>query len=99
MIEVSRNPDSHGAVILHSTESGRFFPCSATEFAELIHAIKAGEYDQEFTVELIQDLKAIHGLDAETELSNILQTEILAEINRERPISDAVATVATANDR
>ena len=36
-----------------------------------------------YTVELAQDLKAVHGLDAETELSNILSTEILAEINRE----------------
>ena len=37
----------------------------------------------EYTLELAQDLKAIHGLDAETELANILSTEILAEINRE----------------
>ena len=37
----------------------------------------------EYTVELAQDLKAVHGLDAETELSNILSSEILAEINRE----------------
>ncbi len=37
----------------------------------------------EYTMELAQDLKAIHGLDAETELSNILAAEILSEINRE----------------
>ena len=37
----------------------------------------------EYTIELAQDLKAIHGLDAETELANILSGEILAEINRE----------------
>jgi len=37
----------------------------------------------EYTMELAQDLKAVHGLDAEQELSNILSTEILAEINRE----------------
>ena len=37
----------------------------------------------EYTLELAQDLKAIHGLDAETELANILSTEIMAEINRE----------------
>lgn len=36
----------------------------------------------EYTMELAQDLKAVHGLDAETELANILSTEILAEINR-----------------
>jgi hypothetical protein len=37
----------------------------------------------EYTMELAQDLRAIHGLDAETELANILSAEILAEINRE----------------
>lgn len=37
----------------------------------------------EYTIELVQDLKAVHGLDAEKELSNILSTEIMAEINRE----------------
>jgi hypothetical protein len=37
----------------------------------------------EYSMELAQDLKAIHGLDAETELSNILSVELLAEINRE----------------
>lgn len=37
----------------------------------------------EYSLELAQDLKAIHGLDAETELANILSAEILAEINRE----------------
>jgi hypothetical protein len=36
-----------------------------------------------YTVELAQDLKAVHGLDAEAELANLLSTEILAEINRE----------------
>jgi hypothetical protein len=37
----------------------------------------------EYTTELAQDLKAVHGLDAETELANILSSEILTEINRE----------------
>ena len=41
-------------------------------------ALKAG-----YTMELAQDLKAVHGLDAESELANILSTEILGEINRE----------------
>jgi hypothetical protein len=44
----------------------------------LTRAMKA-----EYTMELAQDLKAIHGLDAETELTNILSAEILSEINRE----------------
>lgn len=37
----------------------------------------------EYTLEIAQDLKAIHGIDAETELSNILSAEVMAEINRE----------------
>jgi len=54
----------------------------------------------EYTLELAQDLKAIHGLDAETELANILSTEILAEINREviRTINSQAKTgAATGN--
>ena len=47
-----------------------------------------------YTMELAQDLKAIHGLDAEAELANILSTEILAEINRE--IIRTVNGVATS---
>ena len=50
----------------------------------------------EYTMELAQDLKAIHGLDAETELANILSTEILAEINREVVRSLYVTAVAGA---
>jgi len=52
----------------------------------------------EYTMELAQDLKAIHGLDAETELSNILSSEILAEINREvvREINITSVTGATS---
>ena len=46
----------------------------------------------EYTLELAQDLKAIHGLDAEQELANILSSEILAEINRE--VVRTVYTVA-----
>jgi len=51
----------------------------------------------EYTMELAQDLKAIHGLDAETELANILSAEILAEINREviRTINSQAKTGAT----
>ena len=51
----------------------------------------------EYTMELAQDLKAIHGLDAETELANILSAEILAEINREviRTVNSQAKTGAT----
>jgi len=44
---------------------------------------KSRQLKAEYTAELAQDLKAVHGLDAETELANILQSEILVEINRE----------------
>jgi len=59
-------------------------------FAEMAFSIekatvtaKTRALKAEYTMELAQDLKAIHGLDAESELANILSTEILAEINRE----------------
>jgi hypothetical protein len=61
-----------------------------SEFAEMGFTIdkatvtaKSRALKAEYTMELAQDLKAIHGLDAETELANILSAEILAEINRE----------------
>ena len=52
----------------------------------------------EYSLELAQDLKAIHGLDAETELANILSTEILAEINREVVRTIYVNAVAGAQN-
>jgi len=54
------------------------FTIEKTSVTAKTRALKA-----EYTSELAQDLKAVHGLDAETELSNILSNEILAEINRE----------------
>ena len=65
--------------------------CDGTdEFAEMAFSIdkitvtaKSRALKAEYTMELAQDLKAIHGLDAETELANILSSEILSEINRE----------------
>ena len=63
---------------------------AATAFREMGFSIekvtvtaKARALKAEYSIELAQDLKAIHGLDAEQELANILSTEILAEINRE----------------
>ena len=63
---------------------------STNAFAQMAFSIdkvtvtaKSRALKAEYTMELAQDLKAIHGLDAETELANILSTEILAEINRE----------------
>ena len=54
------------------------FTIEKTTVTAKTRALKA-----EYSIELAQDLKAIHGLDAETELANILSSEILAEINRE----------------
>ena len=63
---------------------------TANSFAEMAFTItqtsvtaKSRALKAEYSTELAQDLKAVHGLDAETELSNILSTEILNEINRE----------------
>jgi len=63
---------------------------AGNSFAEMAFSIekstvtaKSRALKAEYTMELAQDLKAIHGLDAETELANILSAEILAEINRE----------------
>jgi hypothetical protein len=75
-------------------------------FAEMAFSIekvtvtaKSRALKAEYSMELAQDLKAIHGLDAETELSNILSAEILAEINREvvRTINVTATRGATEN--
>ena len=62
------------------------FSIEKTSVTAKTRALKA-----EYSIELAQDLKSVHGLDAEGELSNILSTEILSEINRE-----VVRTVYTA---
>ena len=73
-----------------STTQAETLGDGSDEFAEMAFSIdkvtvtaKSRALKAEYTMELAQDLKAIHGLDAETELANILSTEILAEINRE----------------
>ena len=77
-----------------------------TAFAEMAFSIekiavtaKSRALKAEYSMELAQDLKAIHGLDAETELANILSTEILAEINREivRTVNLVAVTGAQQN--
>jgi len=79
---------------------------SANAFGEMAFSIEkvavtavSRALKAEYTMELAQDLKAIHGLDAETELSNILSAEILAEINREvvRTINYTATTGAQDN--
>ncbi len=63
---------------------------AGNQFAEMAFSIekvtvtaKSRALKAEYSLELAQDLKAVHGLDAESELANILSTEVLAEINRE----------------
>jgi hypothetical protein len=75
---------------METTEAEALGDGNGTNFAEMAFSIekisvtaKSRALKAEYSMELAQDLKAIHGLDAETELANILSTEILAEINRE----------------
>jgi hypothetical protein len=63
--------------------AGTTFPEMAFSIDKVSVTAKSRALKAEYTMELAQDLKAIHGLDAESELANILQAEILAEINRE----------------
>ena len=83
--------DPRGTIDPHDTAEAEALGGSGQpQFAEMGFTIekatvtaKSRALKAEYTLELAQDLKAIHGLDAETELANILSTEILAEINRE----------------
>ena len=63
--------------------SGNAFMEMAFSIDRIAVEAKGRALRADYSVELAQDLKAIHGLDAESELANILSTEILAEINRE----------------
>jgi len=62
---------------------GNTFQEMAFSIEKVTVTAKTRALKAEYSMELAQDLKAVHGLDAETELANILSTEILAEINRE----------------
>jgi hypothetical protein len=93
------NGTSTGASAFGDVVTGKGMTTAAAEalgdgvgagFAEMAFSIekvtvaaKSRALKAEYTTELAQDLKAVHGLDAETELANILQSEILVEINRE----------------
>ena len=68
---------------LLGSDVGRTFAEMAFTIEKVSVTAQSRALKAEYSLELAQDLKAIHGLDAETELSNILSTEILAEINRE----------------
>ena len=93
--ETSNGPTKPGAGVgggyPYTTQSGEAlgdtannpFPQMAFSIEKTTVEAKTRALKAEYTMELAQDLKAIHGLDAETELANILSSEILAEINRE----------------
>ena len=68
---------------LLGASNGNTFPQMAFSIEKVSVTAKSRALKAEYTMELAQDLKAIHGLDAETELSTILSSEVLAEINRE----------------
>ena len=63
--------------------SGNEFGEMAMKIEKVTVTAKSRALKADYSLELAQDLKAVHGLDAEAELSNILAAEILAEINRE----------------
>ena len=64
-------------------DAGSAFNQMAFSIEKVTVTAKSRALKAEYSLELAQDLKAIHGLNAEAELANILSTEILAEINRE----------------
>jgi len=81
-IDVASGMPTADAEALGSTGGSTFNEMGFTIEKATVTA-KSRALKAEYSLELAQDLKAIHGLDAETELANILSTEILAEINRE----------------
>ena len=66
-----------------ATAEGNISATMGFEIAKTVVSAKSRQLKAHYTQELAQDLKAVHGLSAETELANILSTEILHEINRE----------------
>ena len=84
------SPASANTGTAMSTATAESLGTTGGQFAEMAFSIekvaveaKSRALKAEYTTELAQDLKAVHGLDAETELANILSSEILVEINRE----------------
>ena len=80
------------------TDSNTAFPQMAFSIEKVTVTANTRALKAEYSMELAQDLKAIHGLDAETELANILSAEILAEINREVVRTINITAVAGAQD-
>lgn len=79
----SGNGMATAAAEVLGTDGNPAFAEMGFEIEKVTVEAKSRALKAKYSVELAQDLKSIHGLDAETELSNILSSEILAEINRE----------------
>lgn len=75
--------DTGVAELLGSGGTNKDFNEMALSIEKVSVVAKSRALKAEYTMELAQDLKAVHNLDAESELANILSTEIMAEINRE----------------
>ena len=91
-LTVGQAADANGTFVSNATAVLAMATATAEDltFKEMAFSIekvtvtaKTRALKAEYSIELAQDLKAVHGLDAETELANILSAEILAEINRE----------------
>lgn len=80
---VSGTYNTGNATMTASMEAQTDFPEMSFSIDKTTVTAKSRALKAEYTVELAQDLKAIHGLDAEAELSNILSQEFMFEINRE----------------
>ena len=78
-----RGMTTGSAEALGDGAAGNTFPEMAFSIEKVTVTARTRALKAEYSMELAQDLKAVHGLDAETELANILSAEILAEINRE----------------
>jgi len=89
-----------GGVTTAQAEVDETFPSAGFTIERATVTAKTRQLKADYSMELAQDLKAVHGLDAESELANILSAEILAEINREviRSINH-VAKVGHSNSR
>ena len=90
VLKVMSNANYRAGTAMDTADAEALGDATNNAFAEMAFSIekatvtaKSRALKAEYTMELAQDLKAIHGLDAETELANILSSEILAEINRE----------------
>jgi len=89
LTQLATNTEVNYATGVSTNELERFgngtitFPQMAFSIEKVTVTAKGRALKAEYSMELAQDLRAVHGLDAETELSNILSSEILTEINRE----------------